>query len=85
MRLSRFLLALVVYLVLGVAWQVAYGQESTVCSGDCTVTVILTPAEIDQARVDDLNAMFALFISAVVVVYFGRQLLKLFDKDPYES
>lgn len=57
----------------------------TTCTGECTVTVVLTPAEIDQARVDDLNAMFGLFISAIVVVYFGRQLLKIFDKDPYES
>lgn len=83
MKLSRFLLFITLFLVVGLVCTATYAQ--TTCTGECTVTVVLTPAEIDQARVDDLNAMAGWFLSAIVIVYFGRQLLALFDKDPNES
>lgn len=79
MTLSRFLVFLALFLFVGLA------LAQTTCTGECTVTVVLTPAEIEQSRIDDLNAMAGLFLSAIVIVYWGRHLLKLFDKDPYES
>jgi hypothetical protein len=59
--------------------------ELVTCDGACTVTFVMTPAEPDADRVADLATMFGLFIFGGVVVYFSRQLLKLFELDQNES
>lgn len=55
------------------------------CASECTVTVVVEPVPLSQEQLDDLSVMFGCFVLAAIVIYFGRQLLRLFETSPSED
>ncbi len=50
-------------------------------TGTLTVTVKVEPAQASPERINDLMQLFYLSIAFLVVIYGGKKLLNLFDRD----
>ncbi len=53
------------------------------CEGSCTVSVVISPEPVSVERVADMGLVFGLFMLAAIVIYFGRQMLGIFDRNPH--
>lgn len=57
-------------------------NTATASTETLTVVVQVEPAPPDEERLADLSTAFGLVLAAVIVVWFAKQLLKLFSVNP---
>lgn len=57
-------------------------NTATATTDTLTVVVQVEPAEPDPERIGDISIAFGLVLSAVIVVWFSKQILKLFSVNP---
>lgn len=57
-------------------------NTATASTETVTVTVQVEPAPVDPERLQDLLTAFALVLAAVIVIWFSKQILKLFSVNP---
>ncbi len=57
-------------------------NTATASTETVTVVVQVEPAPLDAERSQDLLTAFGLVLSAVIVVWFSKQILKLFSVNP---
>lgn len=57
------------------------GSQVIQCGTECTVTLLVSPADVSADRLADYGALFLLLLGAVVVVFLARSLVRLFWSD----
>ena len=57
-------------------------NTATASTETVTVVVQVEPAPPSEERMQDLLQLFGLFLAAVIVVWFSKQVLKLFSVNP---
>ena len=57
-------------------------NTATASTETVTVVVQVEPAPPSEERMQDLLQLFGLFLAAVIVVWFSKQVLNLFSVNP---
>lgn len=60
-------------------------EQTIQCTTACTVTLVLEPSPVNTEHLQDIALAFGLMFLATILIWGGREVLKVFSTGPHDG